>query len=215
MVNATEIKVFLADDHDLIREGLKKILRRETDITIAGEAGEPKGIIEAVQELDIDVLVLDLTFPEKSGLDILKEIKEIKPMLPVLILSMHPEERFATRAMKAGAAGYMTKETASEELLQAIRKVYYNGTYLSSSLKKKMDAGRKKDDDRLPHESLSDREFQVLRLMAAGKTQSDIAGELQLGISTINTYRSRILEKLQLSSTIELIHFAIVNKLID
>ncbi|MBD3409977.1 MAG: response regulator [Ignavibacteriales bacterium] len=209
------IKIFIADDHLLIREGLKKILRSEKDIQIVGESEDPFEVTEFVRDNELDILILDISLPGKSGLDVLKEVKAMKPDLHVLILSMHPEERFATRALKSGAAGYITKESASEELMIAIRKVSTHGKYISPSLAEKIALSLDPTSDKLPHETLSDREYQVLRHMASGKTQSEIAEELFLSISTINTYRSRILEKLNLKSNIELIHYAITNNLVD
>jgi DNA-binding NarL/FixJ family response regulator len=209
------IKIFIADDHPLIREGFKKILKEEKDFEVSGEASDALQVIDAVRTQRFDVLTLDINMPGKNGLDTLKEIKEINPRLSVLIVSMHPEERFALRTLRAGASGYIKKETAADDLVKAIRKVASGGKYISSSLAEKiafdLDPGLSKPI----HELLSDREFQVFHLIATGKAQSEIAGELSIGISTVNTYRSRILEKLNLRSNAELIHYAITNKLID
>lgn len=209
-----QLKIFIADDHLLIREGLKKLLLFETDLKIVGEADNPNDIISFITQNDVDVLILDINIPGKSGLDILKELKVLKPDLHVLILSMYPEDQFAERSIKAGASGYLTKETATEELITAIRKVAQGGKYISPLITKKIIFKKETKYEQL-HESLSDREFQVLKLMARGKSQVNIAAELKLGTSTVNTYRSRILNKLDLKTNADLIHYAIENKLID
>lgn len=208
------LKIFIADDHLLIREGLKKLLLHETDLNIVGEADNPDDTLKYVSENEVDVLILDINLPDKSGLDILKQLKIFKPDLHVLILSMYPEEQFAERTLKAGASGYLTKESAPEELINAIRRVARGGKYISHQLAEKL-IFKKDSDHELPHQSLSDREFQVLKLMARGRSQVDISAELNLSTSTINTYRSRILEKLGLKTNAELIHYALQNKLID
>ena len=209
-----QLKIFIADDHLLIREGLKKLLLYETDLKIVGEADNPDDTISFITQNDVDILILDINLPGKSGLDTLKQLKLFKPDLHVLILSMYPEEQYAERSLKAGAAGYLTKESATDELINAIRKVAKGGKYISNKLAEKL-IFRKNFENELPHESLSDREFQVLKLMAKGKLQVEIANELNLSTSTINTYRSRILEKLGLKTNAELIHYALDNKLVD
>ncbi|HSL89635.1 MAG TPA: response regulator transcription factor [Ignavibacteriaceae bacterium] len=209
-----QLKIFIADDHLLIREGLKKLLLYETDLNIVGEADNPDDTISFITQNDVDILILDINLPGKSGLDILKQLKMFKPDLHVLILSMYPEEQYAERSLKAGAAGYLTKESATDELINAIRKVAKGGKYISNKLAEKL-IFRKNYENELPYESLSDREFQVLKLMAKGKQQVEIANELNLSTSTINTYRSRILEKLGLKTNAELIHYALDNKLVD
>jgi two-component system, NarL family, invasion response regulator UvrY len=209
-----QLKIFIADDHLLIREGLKKLLLYETDLKIVGEADNPDETISFITQNEVDILVLDINLPGKSGLDILKQLKMFKPDLHVLILSMYSEEQYAERSLKAGAAGYLTKESATDELINAIRKVAKGGKYISNKLAEKL-IFRKNYENELPHESLSDREFQVLKLMAKGKQQVEIANALNLSTSTINTYRSRILEKLGLKTNAELIHYALDNKLVD
>ncbi|MBS4033011.1 MAG: response regulator transcription factor [Ignavibacterium sp.] len=209
-----QLKIFIADDHLLIREGLKKLLLYETDLKIVGEADNPDETISFITQNDVDILILDINLPVKSGLDILKQLKMFKPDLHVLILSMYPEEQYAERSLKAGAAGYLTKESATDELINAIRKVAKGGKYISNKLAEKL-IFRKNYENELSYESLSDREFQVLKLMAKGKQQVEIANELNLSTSTINTYRSRILEKLGLKTNAELIHYALENKLVD
>ncbi len=209
------IKVFITDDHSLIREGLKKLLKDEMDIKVAGEAGNAKDTMEFVLKNNLDVLVLDINLPDKSGLDLLKELKEFKPELRVLILSMHPEDRFAMRVLRAGAYGYVTKESAGEELVKAIRKVHNGGKYVSAALAEKLVFEIQSGNDKPLHEMLSDREFQVFQMIASGKTLAEIADGLSLAVTTVSTYRARILEKLNLHSNAELIHYAITNKLLD
>jgi DNA-binding NarL/FixJ family response regulator len=209
------IRVFIADDHALIREGFKKILSHENDISILGEAGNAAETIRFIEKNKCDVLILDINLPDKSGLDIIKEIKNLKPSVNILILSMHPEDRFAIRALKAGASGYLSKETAADELVKAIRKVQGKGKYISGSLAEKLAFDLQSKSDKPVHELLSDREFQVMRLIASGKTMSEIADHLSLAVTTISTYRARILDKLNLSSNAELIYYAISNNLLD
>ncbi len=209
------IRIFITDDHSLIREGFKKILNDEKDISIIGEAANAHTTMSFVIQNSIDVLILDLNLPDKSGLDLLKELKAIKPEIKILILSMHPEDRFAMRVLKAGASGYVTKESAGEELVKAIRKVYNGGKYVSESLAELLAFEIQGGGDRPVHEILSDREFQVLQMIAGGKTLAEISELLSLAVTTVSTYRARILEKLNLHSNAELIHYAITNKLLD
>ena len=209
------LKVLIADDHALIREGLKKILQGAQDISVIREAQNAREVIEEVNKEELDVVVLDISLPGKSGLELLKDIKQYYPKLPVLILSMHPEDRFAVRALKAGAAGYITKESAVEELIKAIRKVVQGRKYVSPALAEKLAFDLEADTGRPPHENLSDREYQVLCLIATGKRVREIAGELFLSMSTVNTYRSRILEKMNMKTDAELIRYAVQNHLID
>ncbi|MBL7073885.1 response regulator transcription factor [candidate division KSB1 bacterium] len=209
------IKILIADDHILIREGFKKIIDREIDLSVVGEAQNSREVLEFVKQKECDVIVLDISMPGRSGLDVLKELKAINPRINVLILSMHPEERFAIRALKAGASGYITKESAPAELVKAIRKVADGRKYVSETVAEDLTSALVSDKGRALHESLSDREFQVLRLIGLGKTVHDIADELSLSPSTINTYRARILDKMNMRSNVELIHYVIQNKLID
>jgi DNA-binding NarL/FixJ family response regulator len=209
------ISIFIADDHALIREGFKKILNMEKDIKVVDEGKNAFETIRYVEKNDFNVLILDINLPDKNGMDVLKEVKVIKPELYVLILSMHPEDRFAIRAIKAGASGYITKESAPDELVKAIRKVSGGGKYISPNLAESLFFNLQLKSDKPVHEILSDREFQVLRLIASGKSMGDIAIELNLAVTTISTYRSRILEKLNLKTNAELIHYAIMNNLTD
>lgn len=209
------IKVFLADDHVLIREGIKNILANEYDIKIIGETANPLEVVELVQKLKPNVIVLDLSMPGKSGLDVLKELKTFVPETKILIMTMMPEDQFAKRTLKAGASGYLTKDGATDELVTAIRRIFSGKKYISPSLAEKLADDIDGTHNKEPIETLSDREFQILKLIASGKSQTDIAEQLSISISTVNTYRSRILEKLNLKSNAELIHFAFNNNLLD
>ncbi len=210
------VRVFITDDHSLIREGFKKILKDEKDILIAGEAANAKDAMNFVLNNDLDILILDLNLPDKSGLDLLKELKALKPGLKILILSMHPEDRFAMRVLRAGASGYVTKDSAGEELVKAIRKVYHGGRYVSESLAEILAFEVQGGVAEKPiHEILSDREFQVLQMISSGKTLAEISDILSLAVTTVSTYRARVLEKLNLHSNADLIHYAITNRLLD
>lgn len=210
------IKVLIADDHAVVRSGLKQILdETEGEIRVEGEATNGREVLEKIQAREWDVLVLDITMPGRSGLDILKDIRQIKPSLPVLILSMHAEEQFATRMLKAGASGYLNKESAPEELVKAIRKVQSGGKYVSATQAERMVAELTGDSNKQPHELLSDREYEILCLIASGKTATQIAKELSLSVKTVSTYRSRILEKMNLSTNAQLTHYAIKNGLVN
>ncbi len=209
------VNVFIADDHALIREGLKKTLKAEPDLVVAGEASNAHELLQALRQQPVDVILLDISMPGESGLDALKDLKQQYPHLPVLILSVHPEHRFAVRALKAGAAGYVTKDTAVEELVQAIRKIVGGGKYVSVSLAEKLVEELESKGDKLPHENLSDREFQVMRMLAAGKTRNEIADELSISLSTVNTYRNRILEKMRVQTNADLTRYAIEHGLIE
>lgn len=208
------IKLFIADDHSLIRAGLTKILKSESDLLVLGDTANPFDVLPFLKKNTVDVLILDINMPGKDGLDLLKDIKALQIDVKVLILSMYPEDRYAIRSIKAGASGYVTKETATEELIKAIRKVAGGGRYISSTLAERL-AFELDSSTRVQEKELSDREFQILVHIAQGKSQSDIAIELALSPSTINTYRSRILEKLNLKTTAELIHYAIQHRIID
>jgi two-component system, NarL family, invasion response regulator UvrY len=194
---------------------LKQILADEYRRATFGEASNAQEVIDRVWNEEWDVVILDVTMPGRSGLEALREIRKSKPRLPVLVLSMHPEDQFAMRVLKSGASGYMTKESAPAELVGAIRKVLNGGRYVSPTLAEKMAAYIDTDFQRAPHERLSNREFLVLRLIASGKTVSQIADELTLSVKTISTYRARILEKMVMASNAELTHYAIQNKLVE
>jgi two-component system invasion response regulator UvrY len=209
------INVLIADDHALIREGLKKILDGESDMTVVGEANNVVELVTQLKRLAVNIILLDITMPGESGLDALKELRQKYPQVPVLILSFHPEHRFAVRALKAGAAGYLTKESAAEEVVQAIRKVVGGGKYVSAALAEQLATELDTASDKPLHETLSDREFQVMRLIAAGKKSSEIAEELAVSVNTINTYRMRIFEKMKMESNVELARYAVDHGLIE
>lgn len=209
------IKVLIADDHPVVRRGLKQILAEEPDITVVGEASHAQELLEQMRKQHCDVIVLDITMPGRGGLDALKELRHERPKLPVLILSIHPEDQFGLRVLKAGAAGYMTKESAPDQLVKAIRKVFGGGKYLSPSLAEILAFDIDHDTKKPPHETLSDREYQVMCLLASGKTASDVSRELSLSAKTISTYRTRILEKMKMKTNAELTHYAIKNRLVD
>jgi DNA-binding NarL/FixJ family response regulator len=208
------IKILIADDHPVVREGLQGIIVRASDMKIGGEALNGQEVLQKVAEEAWDVVVLDIGMPGRDGLEILKDLHREKPELPVLMLSMYPEDQVAVRALKAGAAGYMNKETAPKELVHAIRKVHAGGKYVSPALAEKLAASLVSDSNTAPHELLSNREFQVLRLIASGKEVHEIADELFLSVKTVRTYRDRILEKLNLKNDVELAHHAIQHHLL-
>ena len=198
-----------------MRHGLKQILAEEFKKAVFGEARNAQEALDLVWKEDWDIAILDITMPGRSGLEVLREIKKSKPKLPVLVLSMHPENQFAVRVLKRGASGYMTKESASAELVGAVRKVLAGGRYVSNSLAEKLATYLAHDNQKPAQELLSDREFQVLRLIASGKIVSEIARELSLSVKTISTYRTRILEKMGLRNNAELMHYAMQHQLVE
>jgi len=208
------IRILVADDHPIIRRGLKQIIDEEFNMKVEDEAENGYEVLEKIQKNNFDVILLDISMPGMNGLDVLKQIKSIKSNLHVLILSIYPEEHYAVRVLKAGASGYLSKESAPEELVKAIRKVNTGGRYVSSSLAEKLAFNISADDNKMVHELLSDREFQVMFMIASGKTVSDIAAELSLSVKTVSTYRCRILDKMNLNSNAELTHYAFENNLI-
>lgn len=209
-------KILIADDHAIVRKGLIKILMESDAWTSVDEAGSGQEALDRVLKGSYDLVLLDISMPGRGGLDVLKEIKERLPFLPVLMLSMHPEKEYALRSMRAGASGYLTKDNAPEELVRAIRKVLSGGRYVTASLAEilVLEVEKKDRAGRLPHEILSNREYQVLRMIASGKTVSEIAGELFLSVKTVSTYRSRILEKIRAKNNVELTRYAFENRLI-
>lgn len=208
------IKILIADDHPVVREGLKGIIARASDMQVGGEALNGQEVLQKVAEEEWDVVVLDIGMPGRDGLEVLKDIHGEKPELPVLMLSMYPEDQVAVRALKAGAAGYMSKETAPKELVNALRKIHAGGKYVSATLAEKLAAGLEEHAQAAPHELLSNREFQVLRLIASGKEAQEIAEELFISVKTVRTYRDRIQEKLNLKNDVELAHYAIQHRLL-
>jgi two-component system invasion response regulator UvrY len=209
------IRILVADDHAIVRNGLKQIVGDTSDMVVAGEASNGQEALNKALKDDYDIVLLDITMPDRSGLDILKEIKSQKPQLPVMILSMHPEEQYAVRALKAGAAGYLTKESAPEELINAMRRVSGGGKYVTLSLAEKLASVLKTGAEKLPHQTLSDREYQVLCMIASGKRVKQIADELLLSTKTIGTYRSRVLRKMNMNNNMELTRYAIENQLVS
>jgi len=209
------IKILIADDHAIVREGLKQILSESPDLVVVAEASTGQEVLEKIGKNDLDLVVLDIAMPGRGGLDILKEIKSQRPRLSVLMLSMYPEEQYAVRVLKSGASGYLTKESAPAELVKAIRQISQGKKYISPSLAEKLAIDLEINPDRPPHETLSDREYQVMCMIASGKTLREIADGLSLSIKTISTYRSRILEKMNMKTNAELTHYAIKNSLVD
>jgi two-component system invasion response regulator UvrY len=208
------IKILIADDHTIVREGLKQIVAETADMMVADEASSGHEVLDKVWNNEYDVVVLDISMPGRDGVDILKQLKRHKPNLPVLVLSMHPEEQYAVRVLKAGAAGYLTKESAPDELITAIRKVSRGRKYVSSTLAEKLAFDLDRDTEKPLHETLSDREYQVMCLIASGKRAKEIAEELYLSVKTVSTYRSRILEKMKMKNNAELTHYAIKHRLV-
>jgi two-component system invasion response regulator UvrY len=208
------IRILIVDDHAILRRGLRALLSDEFHGAAIGEASNARQALEQLRKTKWDVALLDIELPEKSGLELLKELKAEWPKLPVLVLSAHPEDQFAVRVLKAGAGGYLTKESAPEELAKAIRKVLAGGRYVSPALAEKLALGLRKDLTRTPHETLSDREYEVMCLIASGKTVTEIAGELSLSPKTISTYRARVLEKLGVKNSAEIVQYAIRNGLV-
>ena len=209
------IKVLIADDHNLVRQGLKRILLENKGIGAVDEARDGKEVISKVSQKKYDVILLDISFPGRSGIDTLKQLKCLKPKLPVLILSMHPEEQYAVRSIRAGASGYLTKESAPEELVEAIKKVAAGKKYITTSLAEKLADRIDERAEEPVHKSLSDREYQVMCMIAAGKTVSEIANELSLSVKTISTHRIRLLRKMNMKTNAQLTHYAIKQGLVD
>ena len=209
------IKVFIADDHAIVREGLKQILAETRDIVVAGEAENGLDAIKLFRKSDCQVMLLDISMPDRSGIEVLKQIKKEKPELAVLMLSMHREDQYAIRSLKAGAAGYLTKQSAPRELVTAIRQVAGGLKYISAALAQELANHVGEDHEAPPHDTLSDREYQTLTMIASGKTVGMIAKELSLSVKTVSEYRARLLVKMKLKNSAELTHYAIKNQLIE
>lgn len=214
-MTADKIKILIADDHAIVREGLKQIVAEEKDILVAGEAENSGRLMELLEKEKWSLVVLDINMPGKSGLEALKDIKQIYPNLPVLILSMFSEDQYGLRAIKAGASGYLKKVSAPTELVTAIRKIVSGGKYINQSLAEKLAEKFESTKKELMHEKLSDREYQIMCNIALGRTAEEIAQELSLSINTVYSYRNRILEKMSMRSNVELTQYAIQNKLIE
>jgi len=208
------IKILIADDHAIVRKGLKQILADAPDIASIDEASSGQEALKKVRENNYNMVLLDISMPGMSGVDVLKQLKTERPKLPVLILTMHPEDQYAVRILKAGASGYLTKESAPDELIAAIQKVWRGGRYISPSLAEKLACDLDSTAMQPLHETLSDREYQIMTMLASGKSTKEIAHELSLGMPTVSTYRFRILLKMKLKNNAELINYVIKNNLL-
>jgi len=215
MTEKTTIRVFIADDHAIVREGLKQILAEQRDIVVAGEAENGLDAVKLFRRAKPHVMLLDISLPDRNGIEVLKQIKDDKPDLAVLMLSMHREDQYAIRALKAGAAGYLTKQSAPRELVQAIRQVAGGQKYVSAALAQALANSVGSDHEAPVHDSLSDREFQTLTMIASGKTVSEIARDLSLSVKTVSEYRARLLSKMKLKTSAELTTYAIRNQLVE
>jgi len=209
------IKILIADDHAIVREGLKQVVAEEPGLKVTGEAKDAIELIELVNENEFDIVVLDINMPGRSGLEALKDLKKIKPDLPVLILSMFSEDQYGLRALKAGASGYLKKVSAPTELVTAIKKIVEGGRYTNQSLAEKLASEYSETKRKFLHEGLSDREYQIMCLIALGKSTEEIANELVISSNTVYTYRNRILEKMKMKSNVELTQYVIQNKLVE
>jgi two-component system invasion response regulator UvrY len=209
------IRILITDDHVVVRRGIMQILAEAPDIRVAAQAGTGGEALQALRIGDFEVVVLDISLPDMSGMEVLKQMLALKPDLRVLILSMHSEQEYALRALRTGASGYLTKDSLPNELISAIRQVARGDRYITHSLAQNMAAELRREATQSPHKLLSERESQVLRLLAAGKTVSDIAAQISLSVKTVSTYRARILEKLELETTAEIVRYAIRHDLVE
>jgi len=209
------MRILVCDDHPIVRKGLREILEQEDAPVTVAEAASAQEALELARKKAWDTVVLDITMPGRSGLELLKDLKRERPNVPVLVLSVHPAEQYAIRVLRAGASGYLTKESAPEELLTAVRRIVRGGRYVSPSVGETLvaDLGRPAED--LPHHGLSDREFEIMRLLASGKRASEIGRELNLSVKTVSTYRARVLQKLNLRTTAEIMRYAMSHGLVD
>ncbi len=211
---STKIRILLADDHEMFREGLKQLLSRTSDLVVTDEASNAQQVIDKTRDANFDVVVLDISMPGRDGIDVLKQLKQMDPHLRILVLSMHPEEQYAYRAIKAGASGYLTKNKASSDLIEAIRRIASGRRYINTDVAEQLAIDIEKDTDRPLHQKLSDREYQVMCLIASGKTVKQIAIELSLSVSSISTMRTRILKKFGMMNNAEITHYAIKHDLV-
>lgn len=209
------IRVVIADDHTIVREGVRQLLQASSEFDVVSEARDGHEVMQRVREFDFDVLLLDMSMPGKSGMELIKQVKSERPKLRILVLSMHQEHQYAVRAIKAGASGYLTKESASSQLAAAIRKVASGGAFISAEVAEQLALGAMPQAEGPPHTALSDREYQVFRLLVSGRTVSDIGGQLNLSVKTVSTHKARLMEKMGVANQAELIHYAIKHRLID
>lgn len=209
------IKILIADDHAIVRSGLKQLLSMQSDFTVAGEAANGQQVLDQIRGQPFDVVLMDMSMPGRSGIELIKLVKVEKPKLAILVLSMHKEEQYAVRALKAGASGYMTKESALDNLVAAIRKVAGGGAFISPGVSERMALEWGGNHDVAPHTQLSDREFQVFRMIVSGLPIGVIADELSLSVKTVSTHKTRILQKMNMTSSAELIHYAIRHQLVE
>jgi DNA-binding NarL/FixJ family response regulator len=209
------IKIVIADDHEIVREGLLRVVGEAEDIEVIGEAANGREVLQWVKKGGFDMLVLDLSMPDHSGVDFIKRLKDESPKLPILVLTMHEEEQYAVRSIRAGASGYLTKESASKELISAIRRVATGRLYINPSVAEKLALDTMTTHDGPPHKSLSDREFEIFQMVVHGRTMTDIAAQLHLSVKTVSTHKARILQKMNMLSIADLVRYAVSNGLID
>jgi two-component system invasion response regulator UvrY len=214
MTSSAKTKILLADDHTMFREGVKQLLASASDFAVVDEASDAAQVLEKVQKTKCDVVVLDISMPGRDGIDVLKQLKQLNPHLSVLILSMYPEDQYAFRAIKAGASGYLTKNKASSELIAAIRKVAGGRKYISSEVAEQLANDLANDADKPLHQKLSDREYQVMCMIASGKTVGQISEELALSVSSVSTMRTRILKKFEMKTNAEITRYALKHDLV-
>jgi DNA-binding NarL/FixJ family response regulator len=209
------IRVVIADDHQILREGLRQLLQAGGDLAVVGEAADGHAVIEQVRALEFDVLLLDMSMPGKSGIELIRQVKAEKPRLRILVLSMHEEHQYAVRAIRAGASGYLTKESATEQLVAAIRRVAGGGAFISAEVAERLALEAMPHTEGPRHSTLSDREYHVFRLLVSGRSVSDIAAELHLSAKTVSTHKARLMEKLGVDNNADLVHYAVRHRLID
>ena len=209
------IEILIADDHRIVREGLKQILSEDIGLVVAGEAASGVEVIKKVRERNWDLLILDMSMPGKNGIDLIKQIKQEKPRLPILVLSMHKEKLYGVRSIKAGASGYLTKNSASSKLIIAVKKLAAGGVYISQTIAERMATDFNSAVDMLPHMRLTDRENQIFHLTVLGHSTGEIAADLSLSIKTVSTHKTNILEKMNMSNTVQLVYYAIRHKLVE
>jgi len=209
------VTILIADDHAIVRDGLKQILARTGDLLVGGEARDGHDVVRLVREREWDLLLMDMSMPGRSGIDLIKQVKAEQPKLPILVLSMHQEHEYAVRAIRAGASGYLNKDSAADLLVAAIRKIVAGGVFLSESAAELLARETLRGDDAPPHTQLSSREFQIFGMIVQGKTVTDIAAELSLSVKTVSTHKMRVLEKMNFTNQAELVRYALTHRLFD